>query len=191
MFGPVNTNTDYTFTQSENRTLTTNTQKLIANYFGQFDVPKKAQSDKNTDDSQKTSGKYDLAINKNKDEEEKNEEINLLSNDDEDDEQYVSFYDGKASTVTNSFESLAAAVGASAGKVTENQLIAYLQTISADAAGDPSKAKEIAFIKSLIAKFDTMSGGENYITSFNGSNEPQDYETVTQEQVTSPISILI
>lgn len=110
---------------------------------------------------------------------------------------YKLTYGGSSSSIMNSFESLAAALGASGNKITRGQLLAYLQTLSADASAVASpeeqaqKSKEIAFLKGLIARFDTLSDGKDYITSLKELNEPQDYTTVTQEQLQSPIEILI
>lgn len=110
---------------------------------------------------------------------------------------YKLSYDGKASSIMNSFESLAAAMGVSDNKITKSQLLAYLQTLSAESSTTESvadktqKSKEIAFVKGLIARFDTLSDGGDYITSLNEVNEPQDYTTVTQQQLQSPIEILV
>lgn len=110
---------------------------------------------------------------------------------------YKLSYDGKASSIMNSFESLAAAMGVSDNKITKSQLLAYLQTLAAESTTTESitdkaqKSKEIAFVKGLIARFDTLSDGGDYITSLNQVNEPQDYETVTPQQLQSPIEILI
>lgn len=110
---------------------------------------------------------------------------------------YKLSYDGEASSIMNSFESLAAAMGVSDNKITKSQLLAYLETLSAESstidsvADKTQKSKEIAFVKGLIARFDTLSNGGDYITSLNQVNEPQDYETVTQQQLQSPIEILI
>lgn len=98
-------------------------------------------------------------------------------------------YDGKVSFMTNSFSSLVTAVGATGNRVTKTELIAYLQSLMADKAGDNSK--EIAFLKNLIAQFDTLSNGTSYISSLDGTKEAQDYSTVTKDQVTPPIDIRI
>lgn len=95
------------------------------------------------------------------------------------------------STVITSFDTLAAAVGASGNKVTKDQLMSYLESLTTDIASNSSDYTQISFIKNLIAKFDTLSDGGKYITSLDGVNEPQDYETVTKEQVTPPIDIRI
>ncbi len=87
--------------------------------------------------------------------------------------------------------SLAAAVGANTDKISKEQLIVLLQSLMAEDSSLEDKAKEIAFVKNLIAKFDTLSDGASYITSLSGADEPQDYETVTPEQVTSPIDLRI
>lgn len=99
------------------------------------------------------------------------------------------FYYEKAPLITNSFISLAAELGANNGKITKEQLDAYLQSIKENAS--PENAADIVFIKNLIAKFDAISGGKDYISSFAGMNDAQDYTTITPEQVTLPIDIRI
>lgn len=94
-------------------------------------------------------------------------------------------------TVITSFDTLAAAVGASGNKVTKDQLLSYLESLTSNISSNSSDYTQIAFIKNLIAKFDTLSGDGKYITSLDGINEPQDYETITKEQVTPPIDIRI
>lgn len=100
-------------------------------------------------------------------------------------------YGHDSSPVITSFDTLAAAVGASGNKVTKDQLMSYLESLTSNIASNSSDYTQISFIKNLIAKFDTLSDGGKYITSLDGVNEPQDYETVTKEQVTPPIDIRI
>ena len=97
---------------------------------------------------------------------EEDDDVSLLIGDEEEDDDGNSFYDGKASAITLSFENLAAQLGTSE-KITKEQLFAYLQSLMTDASADTEKTSEIAFVKNLIAKFDTLSDGEDYITSFN------------------------
>ena len=194
MFGSVNVNPDYTFTQSENRLFTSNISKAISNYFGNSDVSKKVKSDKTDKNSsdEKTVGSLAQEKNTNKIEEEKKDKTQNLFDDEEDKDNVQGlFFDEKSISITASFDSLAAAVGASDDKVTKSQLMALLQSLNSKEADSSEVSKDVAFLKRLIAKFDVISGGSNYITSFSGVNEPQDYETVTQEQVTSPVDILI
>lgn len=97
------------------------------------------------------------------------------------------------STLSNSFDSLVVAVGAVGGKITKEQLIGYLRQLTSR-TGDsksPDSSQEIALVKNLIAQFDTLSGGADYITSLNGINDAQDYKTVTVDQVTPPIDLKI
>ena len=96
------------------------------------------------------------------------------------------------SSLTNSFRSMAASIG-QGDRVTKEQLISLLQEMSTQGQNveEENIQKEIAFVKNLIAKFDTISNGMGYITSFNGVNDIQDYKTVTPEQVTPPIDIRI
>lgn len=117
--------------------------------------------------------------------------IKLLGSkkDDDDDEEYYPA-SNESSSVTTSFYSLAAALGASGGKITKEQLIAYLQSLTSNSTSS-SNSSEISFVKNLLARFDTLSNGADYITSFVGVNDAQDYSTVTSEQVTSPIDIRI
>ena len=102
----------------------------------------------------------------------------------------------KTSFVANSFESLAAAVGAVGGKISKEQLMWFLQSLetgSASSGAQSAKAstEEITFVKNLLAQFSTLAGGGDYITSLAGLEEPQDYTTVTTAQVTPPIDIKI
>lgn len=93
--------------------------------------------------------------------------------------------------VITSFDTLAAAVGASGNKITKDQLLSYLESLTSNIANSSANYTQITFLKNIIAKFDTLSDGGKYITSLDGVNEPQDYETVTPEQVTPPIDIRI
>lgn len=91
-------------------------------------------------------------------------------------------------SIMNSYGALAAAVGANSRGVTKMDLINYLQKLSSGEAENP---EVIAFLKNLIAQFDTLSGGNEYLTSLSGVKEPQDYSTVTREQVTPPVDLRI
>lgn len=191
MFGSNAVSQDYTFTQSENRLFTNQVSKAISTYVGNFDASKKDKENDSVKDADLNKKVLEKTV-KGKDDSADKDENKVVDLFEEDDDSLSSFtYDGKAdSSITTSFEALAAALGISGDKVTKGQLFAFLQSlISTDKTGDNSK--EIAFVKNLIAKFDTISEGEDYITSFNGVNDPQDYETVTQDQVTPPVDIRI
>lgn len=100
-------------------------------------------------------------------------------------------YGHDTSTIITSFDTLAAAVGASGNKITKDQLLSYLESLTSDIANSSANYTQITFLKNIIAKFDTLSDGGKYITSLDGINEPQDYETITPAQVTPPIDIRI
>jgi len=99
------------------------------------------------------------------------------------------FYDGKAS-ITKSFSALAVEIGAFGDKISKAQLMAYLDSIKYDPSST-DKSIEIAFVKNLIAQFDDLSHGSDYITSLTGLAEIQDYTTVTSAQVTPPIDLRV
>lgn len=107
----------------------------------------------------------------------------------EDVEQY--YYHRNPSDITNSFDVLAAEIGAVGGKITKEQLAAYYQNLMTSFKSGEDNTQAIIFVKNLIAKFDTLSNGADYITSLVGMDEPQDYSTVTKEQVTPPIDLRI
>lgn len=98
---------------------------------------------------------------------------------------------GGAVILSTSFDSLVAAIGAVGGKISKNQLVSYLRQLTSNSSQDPDNNQEIALVKNLIAQFDTLSGGADYITSLNGINDAQDYKTVTLDQVTPPIDLKI
>lgn len=100
-------------------------------------------------------------------------------------------YGGESISVLNSFDSLANAVGAVNDKISKEQLIAYLQTLKSSSSEVPVGNEQIAFVKNLIAKFDTIADGGKYITSLDGIKEPQDPETVTPEQLEFPIDLRV
>lgn len=188
MFGSANINPDYTFTQSENRLDNFNSLKLLSNYFGESGVGK---NDELITLGKKKSSPDELKSNNSQSFEFENEEITYgtLGENELEDEQDL--YDGRVASVTSSFHMLAAAIGATGGKVTKSQLYAYLQSLLSDKDNGEDLVKEITFLKNLIAKFDTISHGEEFITSFSGVNDPQDYDTVTSEQLSSPFEIII
>lgn len=115
--------------------------------------------------------------------------ISYGSDDDSNDEVYSG---GQAPLITNSFDTLAAAVGAIGGKISKEQLVMFLQSlVSVNNPDYATSQEEIALVKNLIAQFDTLSNGSSYITSLAGVKEPQDYSTVTKAQVTPPIDLRV
>lgn len=94
-------------------------------------------------------------------------------------------------SIMNSYGALAAAVGANGRGVTKMDLMTYLQKLSSGSSEKTNDAEVIAFLKNLIAQFDALSGGNEYLTSLTGVKEPQDYSTVTKEQVTPPVDIRV
>lgn len=200
MFGSFNIGTDYTFTQSEAQNNTVNKSKAISSYVEKIGVPKKSETQENTENIEtKAPEKNDVKDtgDSNSGEKIKNDssapEIKILGQgqDEEDNTDYLYNSDNKVSTVTNSFDALVVAVGGISGKVTKEQLVSYLQTLTSNPSVGAENAQEITFIKSLIAQFDTLSNSTQYITSFDNMPDPQDYKTVTSEQVTPPIDIRI
>ena len=101
------------------------------------------------------------------------------------------FYDGKASPPISSFDSLAAEIGAIGDKISKEQLVSYLNTLTSDGKSVSNNSTQIAFVKNLLAKFYTIASGQEYITSLTGLNDAQDYRTVTKEQVTPPFDLRV
>lgn len=196
MFDSVNTNPDYTFTNSDNRLGTNETLKILTKFFENADSNQNGQLHSVAQKTAERLPSSDQAnlIKKTKDKDKESDfnVSNLFKKDeDSEDENNQLLIDKKTSSITVSFDSLAAAVGASDDKVSKSQLIAFLQILMSEKDKGEDKNSEIAFLKSLIAKFDTLSKGEDYITSFHGVKDPQDYTTITKEQVTPPIDIRI
>lgn len=202
MFDSVN-KVDYTFTQSEKRLVTNKENTLPKTIGGDTGVAENEQlnnlnketenttnyltADNNlqkTDNSQAQS-----QIKKTFGDEEEKEEYGYSINDDDDEDEEGFFYDGKVSTITSSFDSLAAAVGACDDKISKYQLIAYLQALASDAKIGPDYNSEISFVKNLIAKFDTISDGGDYITSFNGVDTSELYSDEELGEVLSTIEL--
>lgn len=119
------------------------------------------------------------------------ENISYGSDDSNDSDNLLSYGNTANYSVMSSFGALAAAVGANGRGVTKNDLITYLQKMTSHSASKTNNTEIIAFLKNLIAQFDSLSGGSEYLTSFTGIKEPQDYSTVTTEQVTPPIDIRV
>lgn len=173
MFGSFNIGTDYTFTQSEKQSTPVSKSKLNASYFGDSAVSEKP--DVNTEARAVASAVSDA-----------NNQIH-----DEDNGSDYQLKSTKSVSVTNSFDALAAAVGGVGGKVTKEQLINFLHSLTSDPSVSSENIEEVTFIKGLIAQFDTLSGHSDYITSFADIKEPQDYATVSKEQVTPPIDVRV
>lgn len=203
MFGSFNIGTDYTFTQSEQQNIVVNKSKLDSSYVGVVGVSKRDEADKkikkpasdilnDSDVSGANASQQSTSMDKTK-KGSSNPEIKLLGQDhgEDDNSDYLYNSDGKATSVTNSFDALAAAVGGVGGKVTKDQLISYLQSLTSDPSVSAENAQEVTFIKGLIAQFDTISNDVDYITSFADVKEPQDYKTVTKDQVTPPVDIRV
>lgn len=177
MFGSFNIGTDYTFTQSDTQSTTANTSKIDLSNLAAKSV---SGRDSLEADLKKAASTF-ARVNSNK--------SSASSVESEGDYLYNS--DGKAGSITNSFDALAAAVGGVGGKVTKDQLVSYLHSLTSSPKVSAENLQEVTFIKGLIAQFDTLSENGTYITSFVGVNEPQDYTTVTSEQVTPPIDIRV
>jgi hypothetical protein len=96
---------------------------------------------------------------------EEDEEVYLFKDEEEEDVNGLT-YDGKSSLVSISFDALAAKLGTN-DKITKEQLFAYLQNLVSSNSEGKTNTTEVAFVKNLITKFDTLSNGEDYITSFN------------------------
>jgi len=79
----------------------------------------------------------------------------------------VSYGENSSSSVI-SFDSIAAQIGASGGNVSKEQLLAYLQSLMSESSGSYAGSREVTFVRNLLAKFDTVSGGEDTISSLNG-----------------------
>ena len=174
MFGSFNIGTDYTFTQSESQNDAVSKIKAISSYSGDSVVSEKSKTE---NEAQKIASISSDANNQVQDGDNVSD--------------YQSASDKKDASITNSFDALAAAVGGVGGKVTKDQLVNYLHSITSNPAVSAENVQEVTFIKGLIAQFDTLSGHSNYITSFVDVNEPQDYKTVTKEQVTPPVDIRV
>lgn len=174
MFGSFNIGTDYTFTQSDNQDKAVSKSKVDSNNFGDSNVTEKPDL--------KTEVKKDTSV------------IPVVKNptkDTSNESDYKLLSDKASASITNSFDALAAAVGGVGGRVTKDQLVSYLHSLTSDPSTSAENIQEITFLKGLIAQFDTISGSSGYITSLEGMSEPQDYKTVTKEQVTPPIDIRV
>lgn len=183
MFGSSNIGTDYTFTQSDTSNTTVNKPQIDPSQVGAASVSDRGSLEAALKKTASTVSRANKNTNTN------SNAGNVSSADSEGDFLYNS--DGKAGSITNSFDALAAAVGGVGGKVTKDQLESYLHSITVSPQVSAENLQEVTFIKGLIAQFDTLSENGNYITSFTGIKEPQDYTTVTQDQVTPPIDIRV
>ncbi len=216
MLGSVNANSEYSFTQiDDSNSSVSRVSDLMSNRIGKIGADKKdplhpleKNKDENADRLNRKKDDENVVPFEDKTKEDKTKEIaeenehileelrekkepvDLFS----DEEGSVSLgiaYGSDLSSLTRSFKSLAASVGSNDDRVTKSQLFSLLQNLSAKGAGNQEFKEEITFVKNLLAKFDTISEGLGYITSFNGVNDIQDYRTVTKEQVTPPIDLRI
>lgn len=189
MFAGGSISTDYTFTTENSHLFESQKAKAVSTYVGNLRVVK---NNNGTEEAANPDlNRAQVKSNNQTSNIKTSEAQNDWMLDDDEDEESLS-YDGKtSSSFTSSFNALAAALGVSGDKITKGQLLAFLQTLTAETDQEVEKSEQIAFIKSLIAKFDTLSEGKDYITSFNGVNEPQDYKTVTRDQVTPPVDVRI
>lgn len=92
---------------------------------------------------------------------------------------------------TVSFSELASIVGASGNKITKAQLISYFESLTSSTSNTQVSPAEATLIKNLIAKFEDVSNGSDYITSLQGANDAQDYKTITKDQVTPPVDVRV
>ena len=197
MFGSFNIGTDYTFTQSESQNEAVNKIKAISSYSGDSVVSEKSDSKveaKKVAPKNSDSKNVDTHVSADKTKKDSSApQIKLLGqgNGEDNNSDYLYNSDGQAVSITNSFDALAAVVGGVGGKVTKDQLVTYLHSLTANPSVSADHVEEVTFIKGLIAQFDTLSDKTGYITSFNGIKEPQDYTTVTKEQVTPPVDIRV
>ncbi len=208
MLGSVGQNQENYFAMADSA-YSSRASEAISTYVGNSSVSKKpdikllgANDDKTAEKAGSNAVKFPKEKDLKTSEIEKDEDKNVLEKDedsdgivdifeDEEESELGIIYGSDISALTRSFNALAATVGSSDDRVTKSQLVALLQNLSGASANNEEYKEEISFIKNLIAKFDVISNGEGYITSFSGMNEPQDFETVTEEQVTSPVSLLI
>lgn len=177
MFGSFNIGTDYTFTQSDDQNKAVSKPKVDSSKFGDSNVTEKPDL--------KTEVKKDASVLP---------AVNNQAHDDNNDSNegdYKLLSDKTSASIANSFDALAAAVGGVGGKVTKDQLISYLRSLTSDPSVSAENIETVTFVKGLIAQFDTISGDGTYITSLQGMDEPQDYTTVTKDQVTPPIDIRV
>lgn len=93
----------------------------------------------------------------------------------------------KDSSVGNSFQSLAVAVGSLNGKITKQQLIGYLQGLIVKSMQGDGNMDEVKFVRGILTQFDTIANGEDYITSLNGSDLGDTYGA---KQEVPPISTM-
>lgn len=93
----------------------------------------------------------------------------------------------KDSSAGDSFESLATAVGAINGKITKQQLIGYLQSLIVKSLQGDGNMDEVKFVRGILTQFDTISNGEDYITSLNGADVGDVYGS---KQEMPPISTM-
>lgn len=196
MFGTTSVSSEYTFTGSQASTISI--ESAISSYSGHSGATKTSSSGHGTAKTSAPQQNVQTGSNSNsvatnsitKEKSADSESVELLINKGGDDDSLeIDYGSDDISTITTSFQALAAAVGSTNSKVSKGQLVALLRSLTSQDA--TANADEITFLKTLLATFDTLSNGGDYITSFGGVNDTQDYETVTLEQVTPPIDIRI
>lgn len=83
-------------------------------------------------------------------------------------EEQYSYPPKKDSNISDSFDSLAAAVGSLNGKISKQQLIGYLQGLIVKSLQGDGDMSEVNFLRGILTQFDTISHGKDYITSLSG-----------------------
>ena len=191
MFAADGVSTEYTFIESSS-ILKNQLTKAFMSYVDSFGVqkPNNNVAEPKTKDNEKVGNE---AVTEQKSDFEVltqssvNKVVDLYS---EEDYYFDLFSGGNLSCITTSFSALATAAGSSDNKISKGELMSLLGTLSANEQSI-NYNNEISFVKKLIARFDNLSNGQDYITSFVGVHDAQDYETVTVEQVTVPVDVSV
>lgn len=101
--------------------------------------------------------------------------VNHTEDDNSNEEEQYTYPPQKDSSVGNSFQSLSVAVGSINGKITKQQLIGYLQSLIVKSLQGDGNMDEVKFLRGVLTQFDTISHGEDYITSLNGADTNETY----------------
>lgn len=192
MFGAsTNISTSYTFTQAESYTSADQSANGTSQSVGSTNASAKTNtkiSTSNTNKYAKNNVKSDINTDSKTDD---NSDQTLIKHqNNEDDESSELLFGQDSEFIPASFAELAAMVGGSENRVTKDQLMAYLHSMKSP-TGAATSAAAITVVKNLIAQFDDLSGGSGYLTSLQGTKDPQDYKTITADQVTSPVDVRI
>lgn len=99
--------------------------------------------------------------------------------------------DTKKSLKEEAFDELAKKVGADDKGITKDQLQSHLKTLIADTAESADHSNEIGFVTNLIADFNTLSGGNDYIKSFNETQDYTNSPDSSLKSLSSPINIQV